>query len=146
MPNYNKYQGNVTELDNREFVRKQLKDILIDYDKGDDKGTRNQVENEALINSIYNTKGFPSDEEQKNLKNLLEMKIENLLDQYYESDEFEIFKRNKKINYYDQRFYKERNRNFSLLKKKDGNSKCGFMLLMDQPLYSRTEKIKIKLY
>ena len=148
LPNYKKVQGNTKELDNREFVKKKLKDILIEYDKEDGKKserTRNQEENEELINSIYNIKGFPSGKEQNNLKNLLEMKIENLLDKYYEeSEEFEKFSNNKKINYYDQRFYKERNRKFSLLKKKEVNSKCGFMLLMDQPLYSTQGQNKDK--
>ena len=143
LSNYKKVQGNTKESDNREFVKKTFKDILIDYNKEDNNGTRNQKENENLINSIYNTKGFPSDEEQKNLKNLLEMKIEDLLDKYYEeSEEFEKFSLNKTIISWDKDFYRERNRHFSLLQKKEGNYKCGFVFLTEGPPYSRTGKNK----
>lgn len=132
-PNHKIYQENAKEKDNKKFIKKSLKDILIDYNKSNIEGTSRQRDNEELINIIYNN-NFPSTEEQKDLKNFLEMLIENSIEKFYDSDKFQIFKNRRDIKYYDKMFFKERKRNFSLLEK------GGFYKLVNMPYYCRNPK------
>ena len=133
-PNHILYQENTKEKDNKEFIKKNLKDILVDYNKKISEGTSGQRDNEKLINAIYNNNNFPCTKEQKDLKNYLEMKIEKSLDNYYDSDEFQIFKNRRDIKYYDKMFYNERERKFSLLEK------GGFNKLVSMSYYCHNPK------
>lgn len=133
MPNHKLYQENTKEKDNKELIKKTWKDILIDYDKNIFEGTSGQRNNEKLINKIYNN-NFPLTEEQKDLKNCLEMIVEKSIEKYYDSNDFQIFKNRKDIKYYDKMFYKERERNFSLLEK------GGFYKLVNMPYYCHNPK------
>ena len=57
------------------------------------------------------------------------MTIEEGLELYYESEQFKKFKARRIIKFYDSKFQKERNRNFSLLEKN------GFIKLVKMPSY-----------
>jgi hypothetical protein len=138
LPNYKKYQGNPKEKANYEFLEKTVKEVFMDYDKVNDEGNANQIINEKLINNIYLKKNFPSNKEEESLKNFFEMSIEEALETYYKkSFEFNEFKKDRIIKYYDKMFYKERNRNISLLKLDEGN---GFIKYVKMPFYSNCPK------
>lgn len=129
MPNKKKYQGNTKEQDNKDFIKKKFKEVLIDYDESSIEGITRQKKNKYLLDKIYKIKFFPFNECQKNLKTCLEMTIEEGLELYYESEQFKKFKARRIIKFYDSKFQKERNRNFSLLEKN------GFIKLVKMPSY-----------
>ena len=138
LPNYKKYQGNPKEKANYEFLEKTVKEVFMDYDKDNDEGNANQIINEKLINNIYLKENFPSNKEEEALKNFFEMSIEESLEKYYKiSSEFNEFKKDRIIKYYDKMFYKERNRNISLLKLDENN---GFIKYVKMPFYSYSPK------
>lgn len=134
MPNYKLYAGNPKEKDNREFLKKTIKKVFIDYNKSDEKGTSRQKDNEKLIEYIYEDKNFPSSIEEITLNNFFNMTIEEGMKNYYDSEEFREFKKREKIQYYDKMFYHEKNRHFSLLQKN------GFIRLVNLPFYSNNPK------
>ena len=135
MPNYKLYQGNPKEKDNREFLKKTIIEVFIDYDKNNDEGKRNQLFNKILIEKIYQKKDFPFSKEEQNLKNFFEMTIEEGIKMYYNNSfEFQIFKKNRTIKFYDRKFYVEKNRKFSLLEKN------GFIKLVNMPFYSKNQQ------
>ena len=133
-PNYKLYAGNPKEKDNREFLKKQVQTVLMDYDKNDEKGNGRQKDNEKLINFIYNNMNFPSTIEEIALDDFFKMTIEEGIKKYYESEIFIKFKKNRTIQYYDRRFFYEKNRKFSLLEKD------GFIKLVNLPFYSNNPK------
>ena len=65
------------------------------------------------------------------------MSIEEAIKNYYKSTEFNEFKKDRIIKYYDKMFYKERNRNLSLLKFDENN---GFIKYAKMPFYSNFPK------
>lgn len=155
MPNRDLYTGNTKEKDNKEFMNKTVEIVFKDYKNieeipGEKDGFSRQRKNENLFNRIhdwYDTLKSKKEKEIKYLKKYqdvekliqnLEMTIDEILDRYYESEAFNTFKEDKKIKYYDTRFYKERNRNFSLLEK------GGFRKLVNCPFYSEKERKKNK--
>ena len=107
----------------------------MDYDEKDKKGTGRQIENEKLIKDIYNIKNFPSSIEEKALNDFFNMTIEDGIKLFYDnSEEFLKFKNKKEIKNYDKMFYREKKRNFSLLKN------YGFIKLVNLPFYSNNPK------
>ena len=134
MPNYKLYAGNPKEKDNRNFLKKTIKEVFMDYDKESEKGTGRQKDNEKLINKIYEKHKFPNYENESNLKDFFEMNIEKGIEMYYESEEFEKFKNDETNQYYDKMFYNEKKRKFSLLEKN------GFIKLVNMPFYSKNPK------
>ena len=134
MPNYKLYAGNPKEKDNRNFLKKTIKEVFMDYDKESEKGTGRQKDNEKLINKIYEKHKFPNSENESNLKDFFEMNIEKGIEMYYESEEFEKFKNDETNQYYDKMFYNEKKRKFSLLEKN------GFIKLVNMPFYSKNPK------
>ena len=70
----------------------------------------------------------------KILTKFLNTKIREVLDEYYDSNKFKKFSSSPKIKYYDEKFKKERNRNFSLLEKNN------FVKLVEMPFYSYKNK------
>ena len=135
MPNYKKYQGNAKEKDNKEFIKKQIKEVFQDYDVNEKEGTSRQKDNKNLIEKIYKIINFPSNAKQKALKDFLEMTIEKAIEKYYDSsEEFQEFKANRKILFYDNQFSKEKYRNYSLLEKN------GFLRLVNEPYYCHNPK------
>ena len=134
MPNYKLYAGNPKEKDNKDFLKKTIKKVFMDYDKLSDKGVGRQKGNEKLINKIYEINSFPSTENENKLNEFFNMTIEKGIELYYESDEFQLFKNDKTNQYYDKMFYNEKNRKISLFEKN------GFIKLVKLPFYSKTPK------
>ena len=134
MPNYKLYAGNPKEKDNREFLKKKVKTVFKDYDMECDKGTSRQKDNEKLIKKIYELIDIPTNENQNNVIDFFEMTIEKGIEMFYESEEFKEFKNDKINKYYDNMFYNEKNRKFSLLEKN------GFIKLVNMPFYSKFPK------
>lgn len=139
MTNNKKYQGNSKYEDNKEFLKKKWKEVLVDYNENDIEGKSRQKQNKELILLIYNYGNFPNSTKEYDLFNFLESTVEMSLEKgirvgnkiydYYESEEFKAFKKEKKIIYYDNKFYFEKNRKFSLLEK------GAFIKLVNQPSY-----------
>ena len=134
MPNYKLYGGNPKEKDNKEFLKKSIKQVFMDYDKTKDKGNSRQKDNEILINQIYKINNFPSSNEEIKLNEFFNMDIETGIKQYYESEKFQELKEDETIKYFDQMFYLEKNRKFSLL------DNFGFIRLVNMPFYSKNPK------
>ena len=141
--NHRKYQGNSKEKDNKEFVLKTVKEVFTDDDNKKE-GTSRQNYNKILCNDLYEINGFPRNEEEQRLKNLLEITIKDALEIYYYSDDFKEFSNLRKVKCYDAEFKKERNRNFSLLQKSDFKRnlivKNGFLTLVECPFYCHNPK------
>ena len=155
MPNRKLYTGNTNEKDNKEFISKTIelvfKDYEIDENINDNKdGFSRQKKNEELFNRIYawyeslkikKEKDIKYLEQYNNITKLIEYlnkTIDEVLDEYYDSGKFDEFKSSEKIQYYDEKFKKERNRNFSLL------DKGGFRQLVNIPFYSDKTRTKKK--
>ena len=134
MPNYKLYGGNPKEKDNKEFLKKSIKQVFMDYDKTKDKGNSRQKDNEILINQIYKINNFPSSKEEIKLNEFFNMDIESGIKQYYKSEEFQKLKEDETAQYFDKMFYLEKNRKFSLLED------FGFIRLVNMPFYSKNPK------
>jgi hypothetical protein len=135
MPNSKKYQGNEKEKDNKEFIKKQIKEVFQDYDVNEIEGTGRQKDNKSLIKKIYEIISFPSTAEQKALKDFLEMTIEKAIEKYYDSSEFQEFKKSEKIIFFDSNFSKQKFRNYSMLDKNNG-----FLRWVSEPYYFHNPK------
>ena len=160
-PNRKLYGGNPKEKDNREFINKTVEEVFIDQGFPKNK----KIENNIEINEIKNTKGTSRQEDNENIFNkiknkiclanyensqkykeqsnaieiltkFLKTKIRDVLDEYYDSEKFVKFYSSSKIKYYDEKFKKERNRNFSLLEKNN------FVKLVEMPFYSNKKSQK----
>ena len=136
MPNYNKYQGSAKEKANKKFIKKTIKEVFMDYEEkyNNKEGISRQIENKILIDKIYKINNFLYSKEQKELKDFLEMPIKKAIGEYYDSTKFEQFKKDRKIKFYDRNFYKEKDRNYSLLEKN------GYIRLVKEPFYSHNPK------
>ena len=146
------YGGNPKEEDNRKFIDKTIEEVFTDYEIKNknklEKGISRQKDNANLINRIKEYQETLSKKIQKDEKyldqyqkineliNYLKLKIKDAMDDYYDSNEFEKFKSRTKIKYYDEMFYYERNRKFSLLEKNN------FVRLVNLPYYSEKNKDK----
>jgi hypothetical protein len=148
-PNRKLYAGNPKEEDNREFIEKTIEEVFTDYKpKGNKalKSTSRQENNETLINKIKEYQmnlsiKLEKDEKYLNqfksiniLLNYLKKTIKEVTNDYYDSDEFKVFKSDRKIRFYDDRFYYEKKRKFYLLEKNN------FVLLVQLPYYSNKKK------
>ena len=150
-PNRELYGGNPKEEDNREFIYKTVEEVFIDQgeQKNDDlKGISRQKSNEDIFNKIKTyqnnllSKLNKGEKYQKQydaieeLKKFLNKQIKDVLDEYYDSEEFGEFRSLPKIIYYDKQFMKERGRNLSLLEKNN------FAKIVLMPYYSDKNKKK----
>ena len=103
--------------------------IIVVFAKNSEKNKKynRQENNETLINKIkeyqinLSTK-LEKDEKYLNqfkniniLLNYLNKTIKEVMDDYYDSPEFIEFKSDRKIRFYDEKFYHERDRQFYLL-------------------------------
>ena len=158
-PNRKLYGGNPKEKDNREFIdktveevftdqtiikgKKNKNDIIINEDENK-KGISRQKDNENIFNNIKNKICLANNENSQKYKEqsdtikiltkFLKTKIREVLDEYYDSNKFKKFSSSPKIKYYDEKFKKERNRNFSLLEKNN------FVKLVEMPFYSNKNR------
>lgn len=158
-PNRKLYGGNPKEKDNREFIDKTVEEVFTDQTiietkknknhiefktQEEKKGTSRQEDNENIFNKIKNRICLANSENSQKhkeqseaidlLTKFLNTKIRVVLDEYYDSDKFKKFSSNSKIKYYDGKFQKERNRNFSLLEKNN------FVKLVEMPFYCKKNK------
>ena len=142
------YGGNPKEKDNREFINKTIEEVftLTENQKNSLKKISRQISNEELINKIkdYYEKLLIKKEKDKKYSNqfnaikefieFIQLTIKDALDLYYDSDEFKKFKSRRMIQYYDEKFFFERNRGFSLLVKNN------FVAYVNLPFYSNKRK------
>ena len=142
------YGGNPKEKDNREFINKTIEEVftLTENQKNSLKKISRQISNEELINKIkdYYEKLLIKKEKDKKYSNqfnaikefieFIQLTIKDALDLYYDSDEFKKFKSRRMIQYYDEKFFFERNRGFSLLVKNN------FVTYVNLPFYSNKRK------
>ena len=135
MPNKFEYQGNSKDKNNKEFIKKTIKEVFMDYDNNEDEGVSRQNNNKNLIENIYKIENFPFKKKLDALKDFLDMTIENVIEEYYDSPKFEKFKNERDIKFYDRKFYQEKYRNYSMLDKNNG-----FLKLVKEPSYCHNPK------
>lgn len=127
MQNYDLYQGETGEKENKKFLKQSFMEVFSDYGEYilklypektiEDLKSSLQLKNAELINELLG-KINEDIEEHKKLKSLFESNMETLIYDYYESPSFEDFKIKQEILFYDDdHFKKERHRNISLLEK-----------------------------
>ena len=138
-PNRKLYGGNPTTEANKEFIYKTVEEIFIDQgtqgkevikdeiNLNEDEDTNRQKDNENIFNKIKkgiclnkseNSEKYRKQSEAvKMFKNYLNKTIKEILkeDEFNNSGAFGDFRSDPKIQKYDYKFTKERNRNLSLL-------------------------------
>lgn len=138
-PNRKLYGGNPTTEANKEFINKTVEKIFTDQGNqgeeeikdeinlNEDEDTNRQKDNENIFNKIKNgiclnksensEKYRKQSEAVKKFKNYLNKTIKKILkeDEFNNSGAFGDFRSDPKIQKYDYKFTKERNRNLSLL-------------------------------
>lgn len=118
-PNNESFTSNAKEEDNYLFLSMSLKDIF-SYIKNDkqSKGISLQKNNKILIEKILNyieLKGNNYSKDFENLKYYLNMKMEDYIKIYYDTEEFQNFCKIDKIQFYENEFIKEKG--FHMLEK-----------------------------
>ena len=135
MPNKFEYQGYSKDKNNKEFIKKTIKEVFMDCDNNEDGGVSRQKNNKNLIENIYKIENFPFKKKLDDLKDFLDTTIENVIEEYYDSPKFEKFKNERDIKFYDRKFYNEKYRNYSMLDKNNG-----FLKLVKEPSYCHNPK------
>ena len=146
------YGGNINEVANREFINKTVEEVFTLTKEQKQKKTLLkgdlQIDNEKWINKIKKEYKSLSKQKEKDEKyalrykaieeffNFMKRKIEDVMDEYYDSETFKIFQSMPEIIEYDKKFYYERNRNFSLLEKNN------FVRLVNLPYYIKKNNLK----
>ena len=92
--NYKKFTLKVTYNQNKEWLKYKMKDLLLLGDED------NQAKNQKNINIIYKKK------ELNEIKNILESDYENIIQEFYLSDEFNKLKNDDKIKELNNNFIK----------------------------------------
>ena len=92
--NYKKFTLKVTYSQNKEWLKYKMKDLLLLGDED------NQIKNDKSINIIYKKN------ELNKIKVLLELNYENIIQDFYLSDEFNKLKNNDKIKELNNHFMK----------------------------------------
>ena len=92
--NYKKFTLKVTYSQNKEWLKYKMKDLLLLGDED------NQIKNDKSINIIYKKN------ELNEIKVLLELNYENIIQDFYLSDEFNKLKNNDKIKELNNHFMK----------------------------------------
>ena len=122
-PNRGKYAGNSNEKSNRTFSSLSVKQVFTD---GVEKNLNyiNRIENkrkELSPKKIKNEKEKLQIEAIRKLMKYLKYTIKEAMDEYYDTENdkkhFGGFRSQELIKFYDNNFYKEKNRNYSLLVK-----------------------------
>jgi len=94
--NYKKFTLNVSYSENQKWFNEKMKDLLV---LGSEP---NQLKNEKALKSIYRRK----EEEFNEIKYLLELNYKEIIQRFYRSNFFEIFKRQQKIIQLNENFKK----------------------------------------
>ena len=129
-PNSDLFTANTNELDNYVFLSKDLRTILIIGKENTD----NHKNNDVHISNIYEyfeKIGYNNlSEKMLEIKKFFEMKYEDFIRMFYESDELIIFKQNENTKFYDEGTRKQEGFTISedyglikLLKRKRGRGK-----------------------
>ena len=114
-PNNLHFTANSKDLDNFEFLNMSLGSIFGFVKEGSNpKGTHLQKKNKEFIKKILNYKPDIENENLKILKDYLEMRFEDFIIEYYQTDDFKKFSKNEKIQFYEKEFIKEKK--FPMLK------------------------------
>ena len=92
--NYKKFTLKVTYSQNKEWLKYKMKDLLLLGDED------NQIKNDKSINIIYKKN------ELNEIKDMLELNYENIIQDFYLSDEFNKLKNNDKIKELNNHFMK----------------------------------------
>ena len=110
MPNTKAFTSVANLKANKTFLTMTIQDI---FTLEDGQG-QNQLKNEVIFDKIYSYKKSAKNvKAYEDLVDYLNMSVEKVIKEYYNSYEFEKFKANKEIIEYDKAFYKEKK--FSLL-------------------------------
>ena len=96
LPNFKKFTSNVKELDNYEFLSYDMKTIFI-YGKDEE---NLQMKNEEIISKILNYKKNPKEIEA--IKEFLSKKYEEIIQDFYRSENFIKFKEKNLTNFFSQ--------------------------------------------
>lgn len=101
-PNSKLFTANVNVQENFIFLSKNLRDIFTIGKESEDL----QEQNNKILTKIYNHFEKIGDnnlsEKSRKVKNFLDMKYEELIRKFYESDEFLEFKEQQKTKFYDE--------------------------------------------
>ena len=92
--NYKKFTLKVTYNQNKEWLKYKMKDLLLLGDED------NQIKNDKSINIIYKKK------ELNEIKDMLELNYENIIQDFYLSNDFNKLKNNEKIKELNNHFLK----------------------------------------
>jgi hypothetical protein len=107
-PNNLSFTANVNDEDNFEFLNKSLAYIYC-YIKGNKSdGASLQKKNKEFIEKILNFNPKIENEALKTLKIYLKMKLEDYIKLYYKTNDFKIFSKEEKIQFYEKEFIKEK--------------------------------------
>lgn len=118
-PNNESFTANAKEKDNYNFLSMPLKDVYC-YVRNEKstQGISLQKSNKVLIEEILNyinMKGDNIPQELENLRKYLNMKVEDYIKIYYDTEEFKKFCKEDKIKFYEKEFIKEKK--FAMLEK-----------------------------
>lgn len=118
-PNNESFTANAKEKDNYNFLFMPLKEVFC-YVRNEksDQGISLQKSNKILIEEILNyinMKGDNIPQELENLRKYLNMKVEDYIKIYYDTEEFKKFCKEDKIKFYEKEFIKEKK--FAMLEK-----------------------------
>ena len=96
------FTANVTESDNCIFLEQDLRTILT-FSKEETKKIRNNFVNISKIYEFFEKIGYNNlSEKMLEIKNLFELKYEDFIKKFYESDEFDNFKNEENTIFYDE--------------------------------------------
>ena len=96
------FTSNVNESDNCYFLEQDLKTILT-FGKGETRKISNNYDNISKIYKFFKKIGYNNlSDKMLEIKNLFEMKYEEFIKKFYESDEFENFKNEENTIFYDE--------------------------------------------
>ena len=96
------FTSNVNESDNCYFLEQDLKTILT-FSKGETRKISNNYDKISKIYKFFKKIGYNNlSDKMLEIKNLFEMKYEEFIKKFYESDEFENFKNEENTIFYDE--------------------------------------------
>ena len=96
------FTSNVNESDNCYFLEQDLKTILT-FGKGETRKISNNYDKISKIYKFFKKIGYNNlSDKMLEIKNLFEMKYEDFIKKFYESEEFENFKNEENTIFYDE--------------------------------------------
>ena len=118
--NYKKFTLKVSYNQNKEWLKDKMKDLLLLGDED------NQIKNKKSITSLYKKDLVQF----KEIKDMLESTYENTIKEFYKSDAFDKFRKNKRVKELNYSFSKimdisllEKNGFVEFIEKRKGNTK-----------------------